>query len=218
MSNKIKVHIADDHKILIDGVIALLNTDDSIEVEGYSLTGKEVLDWYQKDKADVLILDINMPEIDGIEVLKIFQKRNINQKTIILSGLNDPKIVQEMISLGAAGFIEKAKANEHILKGIKCVSKGKKYYSDDIKDVLFELYVNDSKVEETIKKVVDEALTDRELEVLRLITQEYSTSEMARKLDIGIKTVESHRRSLYKKIKVKNVVGLAMYAVKNNIV
>jgi len=218
MSNRIKVHVADDHKILIDGVIALLNTDDSIEVEGYSLTAKEVLDWYQPKKADILILDINMPDVDGIEVLKIFQNRNIKQKTIILSSLSDPKIVQRMITLGASGFIEKGKANEHIINAIKSVYKGKTYYSDDIKESLIDLYVNDVKTEKNIRNVVDNALTDGEIAVLILITQEFSTVKIAEELDIHVKTVEARRKSLYRKIKVKNVVGLVMYAVKNNIV
>mgnify|MGYP005992513773 CR=1 FL=1 len=218
MSNKIKVHIADDHKILIDGVKALLNTESHIEVAGYSLTGKEVVDWFQKHKADVLILDINMPELDGIGVLKIFQKRSIEQNTIILSGLSDPKIVHEMILLGAKGFLEKSSASEHLVKAIEAVSRGEQYYSEDIKSNLFDLFVNESKIDETIKSTVEEPLTDRETEVLKLITQEYSTSEMAAKRDVSVKSIETHRRSLYKKLKVKNVVGLAMYAVKNNIV
>ena len=218
MINKIKVHVADDHKILIDGVIALLNTEEHIEVVGYSLTGKEVVDWFKTNKADVLILDINMPELDGIGVLKIFQKRNIVQKTIILSGLSDPKLVQEMIVIGANGFIEKSSASDHIIKAVEAVYKGKEYYSDEIKSSLFELFVNETKGDETIKSVVEEPLTERETEVLKLITQELSTSEMAEKLDVSVKTIETHRRTLYKKLKVKNVVGLAMYAVKNNIV
>ena len=74
MKNKIKVHIADDHKILIEGIIAVINTDDDIEVEGYSLTGKQVIEWIDSNSADILILDINMPEYDGIEVLKFFEK------------------------------------------------------------------------------------------------------------------------------------------------
>lgn len=215
---KIKVHVADDHKILIDGVTALLNTEDDIEVIGYSLTGKEVINWFKTNEADVLVLDINMPELDGINVLKTFQQRNIKQKTIVLSGLSDPKIVQEVISLGATGFIEKGSASEHIIKAVKAVNNGELYYSDDIKNSLFDLYVNESKVDRTIKNVVDEPLTDRETEVLKLITQEYSTAEIAEKLSVGVKAIEGYRRNLYKKLKVKNIVGLAMYAVKNNIV
>ncbi|CAL2076964.1 LuxR family two component transcriptional regulator [Tenacibaculum sp. 190524A05c] len=219
MRDKIRVHIADDHEVVIQGVSALINTDDSIEVEGYSLTGKDVVEWFKSNEADVLILDINMPKLDGIGVLKTFKNRSFKQKTIILSGLSDPKIVQEMIALGANGFIEKGSASEHIIQAIKAVYRGEQYYSDEIKDSLFDLYINESKTDEAIKSsVADEPLTEREVEVLKLITQELSTAEIAEKLNITVKTIETHRRNLYKKIKVKNVVGLAIYAVKNNIV
>ncbi|CAL2076918.1 response regulator transcription factor [Tenacibaculum sp. 190524A05c] len=219
MRDKIRVHIADDHEVVIQGVSALINTDDSIEVEGYSLTGKDVVEWFKNNEADVLILDINMPKLDGIGVLKTFKNRSFKQKTIILSGLSDPKIVQEMIALGANGFIEKGSASEHIIQAIKAVYRGEQYYSDEIKDSLFDLYINESKTDEAIKSsVADEPLTEREVEVLKLITQELSTAEIAEKLNITVKTIETHRRNLYKKIKVKNVVGLAIYAVKNNIV
>ncbi|MFY7672726.1 response regulator [Tenacibaculum sp. MEBiC06402] len=219
MRDKIRVHIADDHEVVIEGVSALINTDDSIQVEGYSLTGKDVVEWFKNNKADVLILDINMPKLDGIGVLKTFRNRSFQQKTIILSGLSDPKIVQEMIALGANGFIEKGSASEHIIQAIKAVHRGEQYYSDEIKDSLFDLYINESKTDEAIKSSVsDEPLTEREVEVLKLITQELSTAEIADKLNITVKTIETHRRNLYKKLKVKNVVGLAIYAVKNNIV
>lgn len=215
---KIKVHVADDHKILIEGVVALLNTEDDIEVVGWSLTGKEVIDWFNENNADVLVLDINMPNVDGIGVLKAFQKRNLDPNVLILSSLSDPKLVQEMIALGANGFIEKGSASEHIIKAIRTIKGGELYYSDDIKTSLFDLYVNDSQSSEAMKNATEEPLSEREIDVLKLITQEYSTSEIAENLDLGVKTVETHRRNLYKKLKVKNVVGLAMYAVKNNIV
>ncbi len=216
MNYKIKVHIADDHKILIDGVIALLNTEDDFEIEGYSLTGKQVVDWSAKNKADVLVLDINMPEMDGIEVLKTFKQRNTEIKTIILSSLSDPKLVQEMVLLGANGFVDKSCASDHIINAVRSVHNGIQYFSDDVKSRLLELYVTESKIEETDLNRDD--LSEREVEVLRQIALEKSSTEIAEYLMVSIKTVETYRRSLYKKLKVKNVVGLAMYAVKNNIV
>ena len=218
MADIIKVHVADDHKILIDGIMALLNTEDAIELEGFSLTGKEVVDWFEPEKADVLILDINMPVLDGIEVLKIFKRRNINQKTIVLSGISEPKLIQEIMALGASGFLEKGSASEHIIDAIRIVNSGAKYYSDEIKNSLLDLYIHDSKTSENINNAVLEPLTEREKEVLRLITQELNSTEIAKNLAISVKTVENHRRNLYKKLKVKNVVGLTMYAVKNNLV
>ena len=98
MKEKIQVHVADDHKILIEGIIAVINTDDDIEIEGYSLTGKEVIDWAEKHRADILILDINMPHYDGIEVLKFFKLKKINLKVIILSSYDDVnKSITELI-------------------------------------------------------------------------------------------------------------------------
>ncbi|CAL2103639.1 LuxR family transcriptional regulator [Tenacibaculum sp. 190130A14a] len=215
--SKIQVHIADDHKILIEGVIALLNTENDIQVRDFSLTGKEVVQWFSNNKADVLILDINMPEMDGIDVLRTFKQRGVKVKTIILSSLTDPKLVQEMIALGANGFLDKSCAYEHIIDAVKAVHKGLQYFSDDIKTSLFNLYVTESKEEEEASEV-DEYLTDREVEVLKLIAKEKNSSEIAESLNISLKTVETYRRNLYKKLQVKNVVGLAMYAVKNNIV
>lgn len=216
MNYKIKVHIADDHKILIDGVIALLNTEDDFEIEGYSLTGKQVVDWSTKNKADVLVLDINMPEMDGIEVLKTFRQRNLEIKTIILSSLSDPKLVQEMVLLGANGFVDKSCASDHIIDAIRSVHDGIQYFSDDVKSRLLELYVTEAKVEESDLTHGD--LTEREVEVLKQIALEKSSTEIAEHLLVSIKTIETYRKSLYKKLKVKNVVGLVMYAVKNNIV
>lgn len=217
MSSKIKVHIADDHKILIEGVMALINIEDDIEVEGFSLTGKEVVNWSATKTADVLVLDINMPEMDGIDVLKVFKQRDVKIKTIILSSLSDPKLVQEMIALGANGFLEKSCASEHIVDAIRAVNKGLQYFNEDIKSKLFNLYVASSK-QDNDKEESHKDLTDREIEVLKLIAQERSSSEIADTLNISVKTVESYRRNLYKKLKVKNVVGLAMYAVRNKIV
>ncbi len=216
MNQKIKVHIADDHKILIDGVIALLNTEDDFEIEGYSLTGKQVIDWSAKNKADVLVLDINMPEMDGIEVLKALKQRRQKVKTVILSSLSDPKLVQEIIRLGANGFIDKACASDHIINAVRSVYNGEQYFSDDIKSSLLELYVTEAKIKEEGLRFGN--LTEREVEVLKLIAEEKNSTEIAEHLLVSIKTVETYRRSLYKKLKVKNVVGLAMYAVRNDIV
>ena len=123
MKKKIQVHVADDHKILIEGLMAIIETDDNIEVIGFSLTGQEVIDWFnvKKNKADVLVLDITMPVLDGIEVLRQFKKLKITQNIIILSSYDDIKIVEEILKLGCSGYITKNNAGEHILDAIKAV-------------------------------------------------------------------------------------------------
>ena len=221
MKQKIYVHVADDHKILIEGIIAVINTDDDIEISGYSLTGKEVTNWFEDEnnKADVLILDITMPILDGFEVLKHFNKNKIDQKVIILSSYDDIKIVQEMLSLGCKGYITKNYAGEHIVKAIKAVANGDQYFSDDIQKILLQSLSKEHIPEGDLpNKFLLETLTERELDVLRLITKQLSTPEIADKLNVSASTIDSHRKKLLKKLKVKNAVGLAMYAVKNKIV
>ena len=219
MKNKISIHIADDHKILIEGIIAVINTDEFIEVEGYSLTGKQVIEWIKSNSADILILDTNMPEYDGIEVLKFFKQKKITQKVIILSSYDDVKLVQEMINLGANGFLSKDSAGLHIIEAINAVYHGDQYFSDAIKNNLIKLYTGENittgkRPESTILN----SLTPRELEVLKLITNEHSSLEIAGILNISQSTVDTYRKSLLKKTNVKNSIGLAMYAVKNNII
>ena len=219
MNEKIKVHIADDHKILIEGIVAVINTESDIEIEGFSLTGKAVIDWAEDHYADILILDINMPIYDGIEVLKFFKIKKINQKVIILSSYEDVKLVQEMINLGANGFLSKDSAGQHIVEAIRTVHEGEQYFSDTIKNNLLKLYTGKNvRPGQRPQSTIANSLTDRETEVLKLISQEYSSPEIAQILNISQSTVDTYRKSLLKKTNVKNAVGLAMYAVKNKII
>jgi DNA-binding NarL/FixJ family response regulator len=221
MKKKIYVHVADDHKILIEGIIAVVNTDKNIEIRGYSLSGLEVIDWFKKrdNKADVLILDITMPVLDGFEVLKYFRDNKLDQKVIILSSYDDVKIVQEVLNLGASGYISKNNAGEHIIKAIKAVANGDQYFSNDIQNELLKA-ISGQKVRkgDMPEDFLFESLTEREKNVLRLVSIELSTSEIAERMNISHHTVESHRKKLLKKLNVKNSVGLAMYAVKYKLV
>ena len=221
MKQKIQVHVADDHKILIEGITAVINTSKDIEITGYSLTGKEVIDWFETkgNVADVLILDITMPILDGFEVLKHFKKKKINQKTIILSSYDDVRIVQEVLSLGCKGYLSKKDAGEHIVKAIRAVATNNQYFSADIQENLLKSLTKQSVTQGNMPdEYLKNTLTERELEVLKLVTKEYSTIEIADFLHLSVNTIETYRKSLLKKTNVKNAVGLAMYAVKNNIV
>lgn len=221
MKKKIYVHVADDHKILIEGIIAVVNTDKNIEIRGYSLSGLEVIDWFKKrdNKADVLILDITMPVLDGFEVLKYFRDNQLDQKVIILSSYDDVKIVQEVLNLGARGYISKNNAGEHIIKAIKAVANGDQYFSNDIQNELLKsISGQKARKGDMPEDFLFESLTEREKNVLRLVSIELSTSEIAERMNISHHTVESHRKKLLKKLNVKNSVGLAMYAVKYKLV
>ena len=220
MDQTITVHIADDHQILIDGVKAVLNTENGIEVIGFSLNGIQVIEWFKENYADVLILDINMPKLDGIGVLKALKKsKKKRPEIIVLSSYDDIKLVKEVLQMGAKGFVPKKSAGEHIVNAVYKVANGNQYFTDDVKEKMMQTLLNGQpKNEGSQDGVLISSLTKRELEVLKLVAQQYSTREIAQELSISESTVDTHRKNLMKKVKVKNSVGLAIFALKNEVI
>ncbi len=215
--DNIKVHIADDHQTLIDGVTAVLNLEKDIDVIGHSLNGHEVLEWFREHSADVLILDINMPIIDGLDVLRGLKKMKDAPRVVILSSYDDAKLIKEVLKLGALGFIPKKSAGEYIVKAIRNVSKGNQYFSEDVKSRMMKTLMGMPLPKANPEAALISSLTPREYQVLKLIAQQYTTREMAKELRITESTVESHRKNLIGKVRVKNSVGLAIFAMKNDI-
>jgi len=220
MKKKIQVHIADDHKIIIEGIIAVLNTEKDITVVGYSLTGEQVLDWFESNTADILVLDINMPVIGGIEVLKKMKKKTNPPKIIVLSSYDDTRFIQEIVTMGASGFLSKSSAGEQIVRAIRSVNNGSQYFSDDVRKDLFKLMFGQKikEGERPPESKETKSLTSREIDIMRLILEEYSSIEIADILNISINTVNTYRRNLLIKTKAKNTVGLAKFALKHKII
>ena len=175
MKEKIKVYLADDHQMLIEGMKAVIKTNADFEVVGFSLNGVNLIDNAIEAKTDILVMDINMPEKDGLQVLKELSKSKMFFKVIILSSYDDLKLVREVIKLGAKGYL-------------------------------------------TIEIIPTASLTERELVIIKLIALEYSGKKISEKLFISTNTVETHRKNLLKKLKVKSSIGLVKYAIKNNLI
>lgn len=219
LNDKITVHIADDHQILIDGVMAVLGLERDIDVVGYSLNGEQVTEWFEENSADILVLDINMPILDGLEVLKKFQNMEDVPKIIILSSYDDIKLIKEVLGMGAMGFVPKKSAGEHIVRAIREVHKGEQYFSDEVKEKMMKTLMGKPMHNtDNPEGVLINSLTRREYQILKLIAQQYTTREIGDTLGISESTVETHRKNLIKKVNVKNTVGLAIFAMKNEIV
>lgn len=219
MAKNIKIHIADDHQILIDGLEAVLTLEDDIEIVGHSLNGNEVLEWFDKNSADVLIMDINMPEKDGITVLKAFNEKSLPCPIIVLSSYDYIKLIREVLKLGASGYLAKKCAGDNIVEAIRAVHSGEQYFSHSIREKIVESFSGLKKAKEKPQEgMLLSALSDREREILKFICNEYSSREIAEQLCISPNTVETHRKNLLKKLQVKSSIGLALFAAKNKMI
>lgn len=217
MPKKIRIYLADDHQVLIDGILAVLKTNTKFEVVGYSLNGMNLVDTVQQKKADILIMDINMPQKDGIEVLKEFSDKGFSCKVIVLSSYDDFKLIKEVLKLGASGYLSKQCAGDSIIEAIESVAAGQDYFSKNIQEKIFSSFTGNTSASENYE-ITNTMLTDRELEILKLISMEYSGKEIGEELFISANTVETHRKNLIKKLNVKNTIGLVKYAIKHNLI
>lgn len=218
MENKIKIHLADDHQVLIDGMLAVLKTNSNFEVVGFSLNGENLVERVAKNGTDILVMDINMPEKDGIQVLREFNEKGFTCKVIILSSYDDAKLIKEVIKLGARGYLTKQCAGENIVDAINSVAEGEQYFSSTIKDKIFNIFTNNHQNQTMNTEEIISSITTRELEILNLISQEKSGKDISEMLDISVNTVETHRKNLMKKLNVKSSVGLVIFAAKHNLI
>jgi len=218
MRPKIRIHLADDHQVLIDGLTNLLHTVENFEVVGNSLNGNTVYHEVIQNNADILILDISMPEKDGIKVLQEFHEQKSQCKIIVLSSYDDLKIIKEVMKLNAKGYLTKKCAGENIIEAIHAVYQGQEYFSDAVREKIFNSFTQNIPKLNKNAHVENPILSPREIEIITLISLEYSGKEISEKLFISTNTVETHRKNIMKKLQIKNTIGLVKYALKNNLI
>lgn len=215
MSEILKVVLADDHVFVRDGIKFLLETENQIKVIGEAADGLETINTVKDLNPDMLILDIRMPNLNGIEVVEKLRADNHNLKIIMLSMHESEEYVLKTIQAGADGYLLKGASKEEFLKALHTVASGNKYYSGDISTILVNQLNQLSTAAKTVssKDQNDIILTKREKEILRMVLSGKGNKEIAEALDISRRTAEVHRYNLMKKLKVKNLIELANKAV-----
>jgi DNA-binding NarL/FixJ family response regulator len=208
----IKVALADDHQIFREGLRSMIENSKNIKVVGEASNGQEILDVIDKKHPDVVILDVNMPVLNGIEATKQIVKNKTKIKIIALSMHSDKRFVAEMLGAGAKGYLLKDCAFEELLTAIETVMKNKVFLSPGIKGVVIEDYVSRLK-----GPAATASLSPREMEVLRLIADGKSTKEIAFELNLSAKTIETHRRQIMEKMKFDSIADLIKYAIRENL-
>lgn len=215
MSN-IRLLMVDDHKIIRDGMKFLLDEYEHIEVVGEASNGREALTFLESkaDQVDIVLMDINMPEMDGIECVGTIREKNIPVKILILTMLNEEQHIREMLALDVDGYIMKKSGEEELINAINTIMQGKHYFSEEATEVVLRQFV--AKPKGDSKPIIE--LTEREKEILAHIVDENTNIEIAEKLFISVRTVDAHRRNVMEKIGAKNTAGLVKYALQNGIV
>ncbi len=207
----IRLLVADDHQILLDGFELIFRNSEEIEVVATATNGKMVLDVLKKQAVDVILMDIGMPEMTGLEACKEVRKKYPKVKVIALSTYKNPSYIKRMTQNGAVGYLLKSSPADEIKIAIKKVAAGERYYSKELQDVLLDALF--SKPNAPLPSV-----TKREKEVLLLLSKGMNYREISDKLFISINTVNSHRKNLISKFGVKNSTELVKEAMEQGVI
>ena len=210
--HKIKVAIADDHPIFMEGLVALLEDADEINIVGTALNGIEMLELLKKNQIDVLISDISMPGMDGLELSKQVRKIYPHIAILVLTMHDEQRMITNMIRAGVKGYILKNAGKEQFLSAIRSLANGEMYMSDEVKNKMITNISPGEKQNQLIPK-----LSDREKEILQLVAKEYTTQQIADQLFISHHTVISHRKKLLFKFNVQNTAGLIKRAIETGL-
>jgi two-component system response regulator NreC len=216
MMQKIRVLVADDHTIVRDGICALLSLAADIEIVGEAANGREAVEKVKELSPDVVLMDISMPIMGGLEATRRIRKEFPQTKVLALTQYADKEYVFPVIEAGASGFISKMAASSELTVGIRSVWRGESFLSPSVAKLLVEEYQQGADLRG--KRDPYEQLTERERDVLKLVAEGYTTQEIAKMLVISPKTVEGHKTSLMEKLDIHNRIDLVKYAVRKGII
>ncbi|MBL7743965.1 MAG: response regulator transcription factor [Chitinophagaceae bacterium] len=203
-----RVYIVDDHAVVIEGIYSLLQKEKDIEMAGYATNADNCLQYFTNHTADVILMDISLPDMNGVDLCRVIKKNYPGIMVLALSTFNQGTYIRKMMENGASGYLLKNAAKQEIVEAIKTVVKGKEYLSFEAGQALRT---------DTAQQNAIPPLTKREKEVLLHIAEGLTNAQIAEKLFISIDTVESHRKNLHAKLNVKNTAMLVRFAVENGL-
>jgi DNA-binding NarL/FixJ family response regulator len=209
--NPLKIFIVDDHQIVIDGLDVLIGFEADFEIVGTANDPSTVVETLQNLAVDVLLTDTNMPQLSGIELCKLVRNNFPDIKILALSMNSEGETIREMVAAGASGYVLKTTSKQDLITALKTVGEGKKYFAQEALENLLNVSTKSQDSEE-------EELTPREIEIIKLIDEDLSNKMIADQLFISERTVETHRRNIYRKTNTQTVVGLLKFARERKIV
>ncbi len=214
----IRIFLVDDHQLVRDGIKALLMGAANLDIIGEASTGKECFEKIATNPPDILILDISLPDTTGIEITKRITVEYPDMHVLILSMYTNEDFIFNSVKAGARGYLPKNTSREELLNAIHAIFKGEEFFSDSISKIMLRSYVRKAKEDDSAPSRPAVQLTLREIEILKLFAEGYINKEISDKLDISIRTVETHKNHIMKKLELKSTVELIKFAIKNKFV
>ncbi|MBN2520527.1 MAG: response regulator transcription factor [Bacteroidales bacterium] len=204
--------VADDHEIMLDGLSKIINSEPGLKVIGTAKNGKELVGYVETVIPDICIIDIEMPEMNGLQASELLLKKYEGIKILILTMYKEKSILKKVRDMGIKGYVNKTCDSDELIFAIRQILKGKTYFSEDgFEQSNKTVEINSSEMMRI------SSLTKRELEIIKLLCEGYTNSKIARSLFISKKTVDNHRNNIMKKLEVHNVVELTRLCIKNNL-
>lgn len=213
---KVKLILVDDHKIFLDGLESLLSSIDQFSVVFCASSGEQLFSKIEEHLPDIVITDISLKGISGIDITRRIKQDFKSIKVLILSMHINEEFVLNSVKAGADGYLPKDSSIEELIEAIVTVNEGGQYFSKSISDFFFKNYINRYKYEQELTEKYE--LTNREIEILKLSATGLTNKEIANKLYISIKTVDTHKTHIMHKLKLKNSAELVIFAIKNKMV
>jgi len=215
--DKIKILIVDDHALVRDGISAMLVTINDFQIVGEAFNGEDAVHKSSTLSPHIIIMDIMMPEMNGLEAAKIIREQEPHIKIIFLSMEVSENFISEAIKVGASGFLPKDSKKSVLVEAIRKVSEGGKYFNQTISEIIFEGFYKKSVTGSKPVPAQNDKISKREMEVIMLIGEGYGNKDIAEKLFISVRTVDAHRNHIMHKLNIHSTAELVKYALKNNL-
>jgi len=215
MNSKIKVILIDDHQMFRDGVKAVLSDEENIEIIGEVGTGQALFELLKSTTPDLIITDISLPDISGIDIASHISENYNHIKILILSMHTSEEFITKALKAGANGYLPKDTSMNELLEAIHIIHRGENYFNKNISDTILRSIIKNSKSD--IDNSNNKSLTKREKEIISLVVDGLTNKEIADKLFISIRTVDSHKNNIMQKLNLKSSVDLVKYAIKNKL-
>jgi len=216
MNNIWKVFLVDDHQIVRDGIRSLIEDAKDIFITGEAGDGEEMLPMLESAQPDIILLDISLPGLNGIELIPIIREKYPQMKILILSMYNADDYIFNAVRAGANGYLPKNSSKTELLDAIRKICDGHDYFGEEVHKVIVNSYISMAKDDKSPEK--KQQLSLRELEILKLFAEGWSNKQIADHLFISVRTVESHKNHIMQKFGFKSTVEMVKYAIKNKII